>query len=165
MSKIEFVKASDDSMSLGEILKDAMTDKFETASIRFIQDVKRYKGGDAASETIRRLTEVFGQEWSNGIIYNIVAGDVKDEANIIRVTTYDTEHFINRIKELRAVTWMGLKESKDAIEWLHREVETWMGRDSMYRPANPPYLELHVSENAADKNHIPNLIRVGFRVL
>lgn len=165
MSKIEFVNASDDALSLGEILKDAMTDKFEAASIRFIQDVKRHKGGDAASETIRRLAEVFGQDWSNGIIYNIVAGDIKDETNVIRVTTYDTEHFINRIKEIRAVTWMGLKESKDAVEWLHSEVENWMARDSMYRPANPPYLELHVDERSAEINHIPNLIRVGFRVL
>lgn len=121
---------------------------FRKQSMGFIQEVKRFHGGDMAKAVIEKLSEALGKEWGHNIIYDLVARDTEGPSPSgmypVRFTFeyFSGSHpnFINVIKEIRGVTGMGLKEAKDAADQLKGACEAYYRTNS--DPLRAPSIEI-----------------------
>jgi hypothetical protein len=139
---------------------------FRRSSMLFIQEVKRHLGPEKSREVIDKLSESLGKDWSHEVIYDFLARniDTLDGVGPAVQFTFINENsgqpiaYINVIKEIRAVTGMGLKEAKDAADKLREACRTHYASfgDVNYPPV--PVIEL-VLQNDEDVYHCKNRLR------
>lgn len=86
-------------------------------SVRFIRAVKVLKGNKEALQILEAIKSILGDEWAARVIFNQLSDNFSNIENFT-IVGFDSSHGkkINAIKELRSISFIGLKEAKDAIE-------------------------------------------------
>lgn len=91
-----------------------ITDRVRRAGINWILTMQKEYGQEMGLKCFDVMRQTFGEELVGAVMFGIMEG-VRQDAISIRVKDPDYRK-IEAIKEIRHLTGMGLKESKDAVE-------------------------------------------------
>lgn len=93
---------------------EGVTDAVRRASINWVLAMQKAYGQETGMKCFDVMRETFGEELCGAVMFGIMEGRRGDQLSI-RVSDPNYRK-IEAIKEIRHITGMGLKESKDAVE-------------------------------------------------
>lgn len=97
-------------------MSEELSTQFVNASANWVLAAQREFGDETGMRCFDVMREVFDDDLAGAVLFSIMNGYRSDTITIQSLNGQDINNKINCIKTVRALTGMGLKEAKDAVE-------------------------------------------------
>jgi len=164
--------------------EEATENRLRYHSLTFIRTLKNLKGAAITEEVVEAISGILGWEWSGQIVADLLADTADSTESRMYITTGKLDEKIPLIKGVRAISGMGLKDSKDAVDQYCERMIVWQNDQAKQRPnyngfgwydtLSAPYLDIPIwnrrnedgsFDDAWFQNSFMELRKAGWKVI